>query len=193
MEKDELDMSEDFSDKLNVFATNDKKLKVIGEILSNESSRNILLLLIQKEMASLQICKETGLQLSLVIHHLNKMLSVDLVSISHLGKSEKNHEMKYYRAKPALMVLPQNAIDAAKKSKLFSNSIKKILKFAGIGIAGLVSWLITKPAEIVKNEWVSGEEISVMLSDDLSMSIITGLSVVIIGLIIERVLIALRR
>ncbi|MEX0640741.1 MAG: winged helix-turn-helix domain-containing protein [Nitrosopumilaceae archaeon] len=176
--------NDEFFDKIKIFSSNDDKLKFLGEVLSNESSRNILLLLIQKEMTSLQICKETGLQLSLVIHHLNKMLSVDLVSISRLGKSEKNQEMKYYRARPALMILPQNAIDVAKKSKLFSNSIKKILKFAGIGISGIISWFISeiifRPAILLERP--SGGP----LQPYEYLAIITALVVVICGLVVER-------
>jgi DNA-binding transcriptional ArsR family regulator len=176
--------NDDILDKVELFSSDDEKLKILGEILSNESSRNMLLLLTTHEMSANEISEKTDLRLSLAIHHLNKMLSVDLVSISRLGKSEKNQEMKYYKAKPALMVLPQNAIDTAKKSKLFSNSIKKILKFAGIGIAGISSWFISeiifRPAILLDRP--SG----VSLQSYEYLAIITALVVIICGLVAER-------
>lgn len=61
------------SNKVEFFTTEDDKLKFLGEILSNDSSRQILILLINQEMSADEISKKTNLRLSLVIHHLNKM------------------------------------------------------------------------------------------------------------------------
>lgn len=131
---------DEISEKIKIMTPTDEKLKIIGEIFSNESSRTIYSNLIQKELTTMQLCKITNIPLSLVLHHLNKMLSAEIVIISKIGKSEKNHDMKFYKAKPEIIILPNEAVDVAKNSKMFSNSIKKILKFTAIGVAGSVSW-----------------------------------------------------
>ncbi len=178
------DISEDFLNKLQIFSTTDEKLKIIGEILQNESSRQILSLLIQKELPSLQICKETDLQLSLVLHHLNKMIAVGLVTISRIEKNEKNQDMKFYKAKSAIMILPNSSVDVARKSKLFSNSINKILRFVGIGITGLATWIIS---EIIMKPQITLDRPSGMpLQSYQYIAIIISLVVIISGLLIER-------
>lgn len=185
--------NDEFFDKIEVFSSEDDKLKFLGELLSNESSRQILLLLTNREMSANELSEKTNLRLSLVIHHLNKMQQVGIVKIVKTEKNTKNHDMKYYSAKSGIMIFPKEISEKVKKSKSLSISLTKIMRFSAIGIAGLVSWLITKPAGITENVFVSDEVIHVIPSDNLSMSIIVGLSVVIIGLIIERVLTSLRK
>lgn len=175
----------DISGKIKIISTTDERLKIIGEILSNESSRQIYSLLIQKELATMQICKDTNLPLSLVLHHLNKMLSVELVLISKIGKSEKNQDMKFYKAKSGIMILPNEALDIAKKSKLFSNSVNKILKFVGIGIAGTSSWIIS---QTLLKPPISLDMVNGPMQSYQYIAIIIGLVVVIGGLIVERFL-----
>jgi DNA-binding transcriptional ArsR family regulator len=179
------DMSDDISNKVQIFSTTDDKLKIIGEILSNESSRTIYSLLIQNELPTLQICKQTELPLSLVLHHLNKMVLVEIVTISKVEKSEKNQDMKFYKAKSAIIVLPNDkSLGEAKTSKMFSKSVNKILKFVGVGIVGITSWLITeimlKPP--ITLDRPSGNP----LQSYQYVAIIVGLVVIVIGLVTER-------
>lgn len=72
-------------ENIEIISTHDEKAKVVGEILSNDTSRKIMnLLSVRKEMTLNQISQETGLSLSLVTHHLKKIQSVQAVVIARL-------------------------------------------------------------------------------------------------------------
>ncbi len=81
--------NDEFFDKIEIISSDDDKLKFLGELLSNESSRNILLLLTNREMSANEISQKTNLRLSLIIHHLNKMQQVGIVKIVKIEKIQK--------------------------------------------------------------------------------------------------------
>lgn len=184
--------NDEFFDKIEVFSSEDDKLKFLGELLSNESSRQILLLLTNQEISANEISEKTNLRLSLVIHHLNKMQQVGIVKIAKTEKNTKNHGVKYYSAKSGIMIFSQEASERAKKSKTFQISVKKVFRFTSIGICGLVSWFVTETIlETSFNEISetthSGVIPYVDTTEGLSISIVVGLSFIIVGLIIERI------
>ncbi len=70
------------SDKIDILSTEDEKLKSIGEILSSDSSRKILKLLFNQSLTANEIAQKTEMSLPLVIHHLKKMQTVQVVKIT---------------------------------------------------------------------------------------------------------------
>lgn len=148
-----------------IFSTGEDKLKLLGELLSNESSRRILVLLTSQELTANDLAEKAGMRLSLVIHHLKKMQQIDIVQISRVGKNSKNHQRKYYLAKPGMLILPQKSVDAAKKSKTLSNSLKRILKYSIIGVAGIATWFGTSYSP--KQEIITPDQI-IKPSDDIT-------------------------
>ena len=139
----ESDHNVDDEDNVKIISTHDEKAKVVGEILSNDTSRKILnLLSVSNEMTLNQISQETGLSLSLVTHHLKKMQSVQVVMISKVGRSVKGHKMNYYSAtNQSFLITPSK-----EPVKSIKSSLKKFSKFFAIGIAGIVSWMTLKPS-----------------------------------------------
>lgn len=180
-------VDDSIENKVEIFSTEDERIKFLGELLSNESSRRIFTLLIKHDMAANEISEKTDLRLSLVIHHLNKMQNADIVEISKIVTNSKGHDMKFYKSKSAILILPREVSEKAMASKSLSLSLKRILKFSAIGTAGLVSWFITRTEIMFENGWRSGEESSISNSSDTMTSFIIGLSVILIGLIIERI------
>ena len=89
--------SDDSPDKIEIFLSDDEKIKSIGEILTNNSSRAILQLLFEEELTANRIAQSTGISLQLVKYHLNKMQEVRMVKVSRIGKNVKAHDMKYYK------------------------------------------------------------------------------------------------
>jgi len=181
----------DINEKVEVFSNDDERLQSIGEILSNASSRGILKLLIANELTAHEIVQKTNLSLSLVLHHLNKMQTTGIVKISKITQTSKGQDMKHYTAKAGIMILPQTVSEKAKTSKSFQNSLKRIMKFSSIGIAGIVSWYLTR---ITFEKPTEGPTLPPYLSPlDISSQIqffwptLVSLTVIIIGLIVERV------
>ena len=126
--------------KIKIFSNKDEKLKSLGKLLSNDLSRTILLLLIEKEMTASEIANKSKQSLSLIIHHLNKMMQSDIVTISKTTLNAKNQRMKYYTAKSTIIIIPEQIAEKAKKNKSFLNSLKIMTKFATIGIVSLGLW-----------------------------------------------------
>ena len=134
--------SEDSSDKIEIFLSDDEKIKTVGELLTNNSSRTILQLLFDEELSANEISLKTNISLQLVKYHLNKMQDIKMVKISKIGKNVKAQDMKYYKAtKFAIVILPSKVSDRAKESKSLIRSFKTIYKFAGVSVAALAGFL----------------------------------------------------
>ena len=137
--------SEKDKDKIRVVSSDDdKKIKNVGEVLANESSRMIMKILAgNKEMTINEISQEIELSIPLVSHHIKKIQDAGMVRISRVGTSVKGHKMNYYCAtNQSILITPPER----KMHSLFT-SLKKISRFAAIGMAGLVSWAIVKPED----------------------------------------------
>lgn len=131
----------DLSDRVDILSTEDEKLKTIGEILSSDSSRNILKILFNESLTANQIAQRTEMSLPLVIHHLKKMQSAQVVKITNVGKNSKSHDMKYYTIdKFAIVILPTALTQSAKKSKSLFNSFTRIHRLATLGGVSIAAW-----------------------------------------------------
>lgn len=170
-----------------ILSNEDERLKLIGEILSNESSRNIFKLLISNELTAYEIVKKTNLSLSLVLHHINKMQTAGIAQITKISQTSRNQNMKYYTAKFGIIILPQTASEKAKTSKTFQNSLKKIMKFSIIGLAGIISWFSVQARTDIH---MSPNDMS--FESQLFWPLVISLSVLLVGLITERILSSLK-
>ena len=129
------------SDKIDIISTEDERLKIIGEILSSDSSRKILQLLFNQSFTANQIAQKTNISLPLTIHHLKKMQSVRVVKITNVGENTKSHDMKFYTVdKVAPVIMPSEMSRPAKKSKSLFNSINRIHRMATLGGALVAAW-----------------------------------------------------
>lgn len=129
-------------DDIEIISSEDEKIKLLGEIFSNDSSRKILRRISNgTEMTANEIAQKTDMSLALVIHHLKRMQTVGMVKVTKTEKSAKGQDMKYYLAtKQSFLIVPTE-----KTAHPLLNSFKKFSKFVAIGMAGLVSWAIVKP------------------------------------------------
>ena len=129
-----------------VLSPDDQGLKTLGEIFGNDTSRKIITALIKDELTASQISEMFGLKLNLVKYHLDKMLSLEIISIKKTTKNTRGHQVKHYRAKQAVMIFSKEVKNKAEKSKMFSDIIKRVTKFSAIGIAGVFTWVATSVA-----------------------------------------------
>lgn len=131
----------DEDEDIEIISTEDDKIKLIGEIFSNDSSRTILKLVSNgNEMTANEMAQESGMSLALTIHHLKRMHTAGMIRVSKTGISAKGQEMKYYVAtKQSFLITPEKSTNSV------VDSLKKFSKFAAIGMAGVVSWMTLKP------------------------------------------------
>jgi DNA-binding transcriptional ArsR family regulator len=139
------------TDKVEIISTDDVKIKSVGELLSSDSSRNILKLLFEQTLTANQIAQKTGISLPLVIYHLKKMQEMGIVKITNVGKNVKAQDMKYYTSsKFAIVILPSNLNEKAKTSKSLANSFKTIYRFASIAVAAVATWFISQSTQKIQ-------------------------------------------
>lgn len=133
------------SDKVEILSTDDQKIKAVGEILSSDSSRQILRMLFNDALTANQISQKTGISLPLVIYHLKKMQEANVVKITNVSKNTKSHDMKFYTAdKFAIVILPEQMSTPAKKSKSLLNSFSRIHRLATLGAASIAVWFTSQ-------------------------------------------------
>lgn len=167
MEKDD---SAGISDKIEIVSTEDKKLKEIGEILSSDTSRKILMILFNQSMTANEIAQKTEISLPLVIYHLKKMQEANVVKITNIGKNTKSHEMKYYTVdKFAIVILPKEMSSSAKKSKSLLNSFTRIHRLATLSGVTIAAWFSSQ--FVLKSNAPTGhvQETTQIASPEMSM------------------------
>jgi len=139
--KDEIEDAVGISDRVEILSTEDQKMKAIGEILSSDSSRAILKILFNDSLTANQISQKTEISLPLVIYHLKKMQESGVVKITSVGKNTKSHDMKFYTVdKLAIIILPSQMSEPAKKSKSLLNSFTRIHRLATLGGVSIAAW-----------------------------------------------------
>ena len=133
-------------DKIKVLSSEDDKLKVLGELLSNKSSRDIIKLLIQRESYTNEIANMLDLRISLVIHHLNKMESIGLLGVTKRKITKRGNEHRFFRVMPSIVIFPNNP-DQVTKEKTINRIFKNTVKFASIGVAAFIAHWILLPRQ----------------------------------------------
>lgn len=200
------------SDKVEILSTEDEKLKTVGEILSSDSSRKILKLLFNQALTANQLSQKTKLSLPLVIHHLKKMQSAQVVKITNVGKNTKAHDMKYYTIdKFAIVILPSEMSQSAKKSKSLFNSFTRLHRLATLGGAAIAAWFSSQflqqssimestiPAQDSEETMMrampeAAEELQATAQaipepqSNILISLVVVLSVIVSGLVIELII-----
>lgn len=165
---------DDFTEKIKILATDDKKIKMFGELFTNDSSREILQLLFNEELTATQISQKTEISLQLVKYHLNKLQDLGVVKISKIEKNSKSQDMKIYTAtKFSIVIVPPSFSEKTKESKLLVRSFRHIYKVAGLGIATGFSAIIslTQLEDKVPSSMISSRIASPELSAKTSESI----------------------
>ena len=127
---------EDF-DRIKVFFSKDDKLKILGELLSRKSSRDIIKLLIAKECYTNEIVKKLDLRSGLVTHHLKKMELIGLLEVTNKKIIRKGQEHRFFRIPSGLIIFPEKS---KKDDDLLKKFFKEGTKFVAIGISAILSY-----------------------------------------------------
>lgn len=166
-------------DKVKVFSSNDENLKLLGELLSNKSSRDIMRLLTDKEMYTSEIANKLDLRVNLVIHHLKKLEELGLLEVKNKKIVKKGNEHKFFRMIPNLFITPNKTKEEIEEKRIFQKIFRDGLKFFVIGIVTGIVFMITDLRNFYNPDNTSyASELPVLIAP---------LTVLIIGLILERI------
>lgn len=166
-------------DKIKVFSSEDDKLKVLGELLSNKSSRDIIRLLTEKEMYTNEIAKKLDMRSNLVIHHLKKLEELGLLEIDNKKITKKGNDHKYYRMVPNLLVSISQTNYEIKENGFLKRIFKKRIKYFVLGFFVILGGIATNN-QLQNKGFEFTEEIS--KNNDL-LPLVIMLSILSIGLI----------
>lgn len=151
MEENKID-DKDF-DKIKVFSSDDDKLKILGELLSNKTSRDIIKLLIDKEMYANEIARKLELRRNLVIHHVCKMEAIGLLEITNKKIIRNGEEHRFFKIPRSMLIVPNESTEI-RKNGILKKIFKDGIKFVSVGIAGIITWFGTQQKSIL----MPGEE-----------------------------------
>ena len=160
----------DLASSIDIFSTDDAKLKILAEVISNKSSLEILNLLFHNEMTANEIAQKTNMSLQLTKYHLEKMQKIELVHVSKTGKNSKSRDMNYYKSsKLAIIITPSILTEKAKQSKMLERSFRSISRFFGIGVVSVMtvlSLIVTAESRLLEpiKHWYSGFSLPVKIS-----------------------------
>ena len=131
---------DDDSKKIKAFALEDDKLKILGELLSNKSSRDIIKLLTEKEMYTNEIAKKLDLRVNLVIHHLKKLEYIGVLEITQKKIVKKGSEHRYFKMVPNLFIWSARSEEELKEKDFFKRIFNNGVKISVVTIGCLASW-----------------------------------------------------
>jgi DNA-binding transcriptional ArsR family regulator len=151
LEENKID-DKDF-DKIKVFSSDDDKLKILGELLSNKTSRDIIKLLIDKEMYANEIARKLKLRRNLVIHHVRKMEAIGLLEITNKKIIRNGEEHRFFKIPRSMLIVPNESTEI-RKNGILKKIFKDGIKFVSVGIAGIITWFGTQQKSIL----MPGEE-----------------------------------
>ncbi|MDE1878723.1 MAG: helix-turn-helix transcriptional regulator [Thaumarchaeota archaeon] len=127
MEKEDLinkNLALTLEDSIEILTTDDKRLKIIGEEISNETGRAILSKLFEGVTNASAIASSLGISIQLVGWHIQRLSDVGLISANRVEQSSKNKKVCHYEPKKiALIIVPEHVI----KSSSYSTILKKAL------------------------------------------------------------------
>ena len=135
---------DDLAKSIKILATDDERLKSFGQMFANDSAREILLLLFNRELTAAQISEKMGISLQLTKYHLHKMQELEVVEVFRISKNSKSHDMKHYTAKRfSVVIVPPKLSEKTKRSRLLIHSFRHIYRVAGLGVATGVSGMFS--------------------------------------------------
>ena len=134
-------MTEENNTKIRVFGNDDESLKILGQLLSTETSRKIIQLLTQEEMYINQISKKLGIQMNITIFHLKKLEELGLLIVTHKQIVKKGVDHKYYKMVPNMFVTATQTKKEVHENEFLKKFFKEGVKFLTVTIAVITTWL----------------------------------------------------
>ena len=114
---------------------NEKKTGKLAEIITSDTSRNILNYLTEKEDSEQNIAQTLNIPISTVHYHLQKLQEAGLVKVEEFHYSKKGREVNHYK------LVNKYIIIAPKNVKGLRSRLKEILPVALV--AGGISLIIS--------------------------------------------------
>ncbi len=107
-----------YEPEVEILSMTDERLKILGEELSNDTSRAILNCIFEGKRTTGEIANTLNLSLPLVIYHIERLLKTNIIKIANVELNSKGREKKVYDAKRAAIIIQLNPKDTRLRQKL---------------------------------------------------------------------------
>ena len=116
--------------------TGDDRLKLLGQLLANESSRRIIVALSEKEMYVNEISTQLGISSSLVTHHLSNMKRLGLVDVvaRPIRRGQKEHN--FYSINKSLLIIPGKRSEEIEQNNIPGRILRDGVKYSFLALGG---------------------------------------------------------
>lgn len=161
-------LSKDDSIKIKVFGYDEKSLKTLGQLLANDTSRKIIMLLINKDMYLNEVSKKLEIQMNTTSFHLKKLVDLGLVIVTKKKITRKGINHDHYKMTPNVFVKLNNTkkdmVNSGILKRIFKEGVKFVVVFlvavTGISIFGKDN--IPNPQEIINGNDVIIPDIDIV-------------------------------
>ena len=170
-------------DEVKVFGADDRSLKLLGELLSNDTSRKIIRCLIKKQMYTNELATKLDIPISLVMHHLKKLEELNLVDVEERQITKKTKKHKFFRMSGKIFVLPNDTNADMRETGSLGRILQEKVRYTIIGAAALFAFVLTR-GQYSSTAFIPQEPLVVPFYLE---STFVPLLIVIVGLVIERV------
>ena len=188
-------MKSDKEPEIKIITDDEDSLKILGELLSNKTSRDLMKFLMNKSEYKKKISDSTGVPFALVEHHLKKMEKIGLVKITNkqLIKSGVLHKTYKITAEGIFVLL--NSKEKVEEKGTIKKIFREGVKFASIGIAFIGSSIISQnhfKVNEINYPIPFGSDIPQSATNSLEFWIYP-LMVLVVALIIERIIFGIKK
>ncbi len=162
--------------EIEIITDDDDTLKILGELLANKTSRDLMKFLMSKSEYKKKISDELGVPFSLVEHHLKKLEKLGLVKITNkkLIKGGVLHKTYKITADGIFLMLNTTKKEIDEKG-ILKRIFKDSVKFVAIGIVAFSSWFYSISTPTLYNEKSTEYDLTIPLL------------IIVIGFIAEKI------
>ena len=168
-------------DEIKVFTSDDRSLKLLGELLSNDTSRRIIRCLVEKQMYTNELATKLDIPISLVIHHLRKLEELNLVDVEERQITRKTKKHKFFKMSGKFFVLPSKSKDEINETGLLERIFGEKIRYTLVGMAALSAFIVSEAQNDYQEAFSEGSTVPFYQE-----STFVPLLVVMAGIAIER-------
>ena len=137
-------MTSKIETEIEVISDDDESLKVLGELLSNKTSRELMKFLMNKSTYKMKISDEMGVPFSLVEHHLKKMEVLGLVKVTNEKIIKGGVMHKTYKITAhGIFILLNHTKEELKQEGSLKRIFKEGIKIVTVGMVSFLTWTQT--------------------------------------------------
>jgi DNA-binding transcriptional ArsR family regulator len=118
---------------IEILSTEDERIRTIGEVLTNDTEREILCKVCEGSNTALDISESLRLDLSLVARHLKKLVTIGLVKVAEVSASQKGRPVKIYApSKMVLIIVPGTQMEELGEKTIIRSLISALPKMLAL-------------------------------------------------------------